>query len=170
MHHSLRLYRRYQGTFLRFYILGGRLTRLPGVGRLVRALATQYGYRAHSSYTLTLAQARQVVEGSPEVFLGPCRCRQVFHHCQAPLRAELVIGRGARVFPQEHPGEYERISQGQALALLEESHRQGLFHTLMRCGAEAYALCNCCRCCCVPTRLRSAYGIRGALLPFKAGS
>lgn len=164
MHHSLRFYRRHQGSFLRFYILGGRLTRLPLVGRVVRAIANSYGYNMHASYSLSLAQAHQVVEQSPQLLLGPCRCRQVFHHCQAPLQSELVIGVGAQVFPQVRPAEYHPISKEQAHALVDECHRRGLFHTLMQCQEHFYALCNCCRCCCVPTRLRASYGIRGTLV------
>lgn len=169
MHHTLRFYRRRQKHFLRFYILGGRLTRLPLVGRLIRALASSYGYNMHTSYSLSLAQAHQVVEQSPQVLLGPCRCRQVFHHCQAPLQAEIVIGIGAQVFPQDRPGEYKPITREEAHALLDECHRQGLFHTLMQCQHQFYALCNCCHCCCVPTRLRVDYGIRGTMVKM-AGS
>jgi hypothetical protein len=118
----------------------------------------------HTSYSLSLAQAHQVVEQSPQVLLGPCRCRTVFHRCHAPLQAELVIGVGAQVFPQDRPGEYQPIAREEAHALLDECHRRGLFHTIMQCQKQFYALCNCCRCCCVPTRLRADYGIQGTLV------
>ncbi len=170
MHHTLRFYRRHQGRFLRFYMLGGRLTRLPLVGRLVRGLASRYGYNMHTSYSVSLSQAHNVVDQSSQVLLGPCRCRQVFHRCQAPLLSELVIGIGAQVFPQDRPGEYQPITREQAHALLDECHRRGMFHTLMQCQEQFYALCNCCHCCCVPTRLRSEFGIRGTLVKMDAAT
>lgn len=164
MHHTLRFYRENNGTFLRLYMLGAGLTRLPLVGRLVRAVANSYGHNQHTSYALTLAEAQQVVDLAQGLALGPCRCRQVFHHCHSPAQAEIVIGAGAEVFPQLKPDEYEPLTRERARALLELFHRQGLFHTLMRCRGNFYALCNCCHCCCVPTRLRAGYGIRGTMV------
>lgn len=162
MHHSLRFYRQHSSAFLRFYLLGAKLCRLPLLGAVVRAVANAYGFRSHTSYSLTLAEAQEVVELSPRIALGPCRCRQVSHNCQAPQRAEMIIGPGMEALPE--PGEYEFIAPERAKALLEEWHQMGLFHTLMRYRGSFYALCNCCRCCCVPTRLKAEYGIQGARL------
>ena len=151
-------------------MLGGRLTRLPLVGRLVRVVASRYGYNMHTSYTVSLAQAHGVVDQSSQVLLGPCRCRQAFHRCQSPLLSELIIGIGAQVFPQDRPGEYQQVTREQAHTLLDECHHRGLFHTLMQCQEQFYALCNCCQCCCVPTRLRSDFGIRGTLVKIDAAT
>jgi hypothetical protein len=167
MHHSLRFYGRYQRSFLRFYISLARLTNIPLLGRLLRWVANMYGRRGHGGYLLTLKQAEQIIDASPNVGLGPCSCRQVFHNCDAPIMAEIVIGAGAEVFPEIKPGEFHEVSKEEAKEVLHQCHQQRMVHTITRCRDGFYAICNCCACCCVPTRLRQNYRIEYALVKNK---
>jgi hypothetical protein len=35
---------------------------------------------------------------------------------------------------------------------------------MMQCRGHYYAICNCCRCCCVPYRLKQDYGVDYAII------
>ncbi len=118
MHHGLRFYRRHSTVFLHVYLLGGKLSRLPLVGTLIRAVANAYGFHAHASYSLSLQEAKQVVELSHVIALGPCSCRQVSHHCHTSENTELIIGVGTEVLPQLR--KYESITSERAKSLLED--------------------------------------------------
>lgn len=163
MHHTLRLYARYREQVLRGYMLGARLTRIPLVGRLVRLVANTYGGRAHNAYALSLEQAHRIVEASPMTVLGPCTCRKVFRKCDAPLQTEILVGAGPEVFAKNRSGQYREVSRETAKAVLTACRERRLLHTLIRCREGFYALCSCCRCCCVPLRLNHDYHVATSL-------
>ena len=162
MHHTLRLYSKYRELFLRYYIFQAKWTRLPLLGKVVRAVAQAYGRNSHSSYLLTLEEAGQVIDASRKLSVGPCCCRKVFKGCDNPIDVEIMVGLGTNVFTEGRPGDYREISKQEAKDILLACHERRLLHTLVRCGEEFYAICNCCRCCCVPLRLRQDYRIGSA--------
>ena len=164
MHHALPFYGQHQHKFLRFYICMAKLTRIPLVGRLVRWVANSYAKRGHHGYFLTLEQAEQIIDASKSVGLKPCSCRQVFHNCDAPVMAEILIGTGVEVFSRIKPDEFHEVSKEEAKNILRQCHQKHMIHTIMRCQENFYAICNCCTCCCVPTRLRRNYKIEYALV------
>lgn len=163
-HHSLRLYRHFRENALRYYIFQAQWTRMPLIGKLVRRVALAYGRGAHGACALTYEEALQVVEASPGLWLGPCRCRKVFRKCRNPVEMEIMVGVGGGVLAEGRPGEYRPISKEEAQGVLLEAKRLGLVSSLLRCGEHFYALCNCCPCCCVPWRLRRDYNIGTALV------
>jgi len=164
MHHTLRFYGRHQHKFLRLYIALAKLINIPVVGVLVRSVANTWGKRGHHGYLLSLEQAEQIIDISKSVALGPCNCRRVFRNCDAPVMAEIVVGAGVETFSEIKPGELREISKEEAKGVLRTCHEARMMHTIMRCGRDFYAICNCCTCCCVPTRLRQHYGIEYALV------
>jgi len=164
MHHALRFYGQHQHKFLRLYISLARLTNVPLLGRLVRRAANIYGRRGHHGYLLTLEQAEQIVDASQKVALGPCSCRRVFHNCDAPIMAEIVIGAGVEVLSEIRPDRFRETSKEEAKEVLRQCHQKRMMHTIMRCREHFYAICNCCTCCCVPTRLKQNYKIEHALV------
>jgi hypothetical protein len=164
MHHSLRLYSKYQRRFLRLYISLAKLTGVPLLGGLVRRAANFYGRHGHGGYFLTAAEAERIIDASRNVALGPCRCRQAFHNCDRPVMSEIVIGTGAEVFSQTGAGEFRPISKEKAKEVLRQCRQENVMHTIMKCQQHFYAICSCCSCCCVPTRLRQNYGIEYALV------
>lgn len=164
MHHTLRFYAQHRQNFLRLYIYLARLTRIPLLGRLVRWVANAYGRSGHHGYILTLSQAEQIVDISKTVALGPCSCRQVSHKCDSPVMTEIVVGMGIEMASSGTPGELREISKEEAKEILRRCHEKHMLHTIMKCRAHFYAICNCCACCCVPTRLRQNYKIRYALV------
>lgn len=164
MHHTLRFYGKYEHQFLKLYILLAKLIDIPLIGGLVRRLANIYGQRGHHGYLITVAEAEQIIDASKNVALGPCSCRQVFHNCDAPVMSEIVVGTGVEIFSQIRANGFKEISKEEAKEILRQCHQKRLTHTVMRCRQHFYAVCNCCSCCCVPTRLKQNYRIEYALV------
>lgn len=163
MHHSLRFYSRHRELFLRYYIWQAKWTQIPIGGRLVRYVANLYGNRLHQAYVLTTAEAERIVDEAAGLALGPCDCRKVFHNCDNPVEAEIMLGLSRNVFVAERPKDYREITGDEAKDILRRCHEKGLIHTLVKCRKDFYAICNCCPCCCVPLRLKGRYGIGKAL-------
>ncbi len=168
MHHSLSFYGRYQRQFLRLYMSLAKLTRVPVLGGWVRGVANVYGRRGHNGYLLTLAEAEEIVDASGELALGPCTCRQVYHSCDAPVMGEILIGDGVEALLRSKAGGLRRVTREEAKEVLRLCHAKRLTHAIVRCRERYYAICNCCSCCCVPTRLRREYGIEYALVRDKS--
>ena len=163
MHHSLRIYSRYREWFLRYYIFQAKWTRIPLIGRLVRAVANLYGKKGEGAYLLTLSEAEEIVDSAEGLALGPCTCRTVFRNCDNPIDAEILVGLSRNIFMEERPHEHHEITRQEAKDILEQCHQRGLIHTIIKCQHDFYAICNCCTCCCVPLRLSKKYGIGNAL-------
>jgi hypothetical protein len=164
MHHTLRLYGVHQHRLIHLYISLARLTRIPVIGSVVRWAANIYARLGHSGYYLTLPEAEQIVDAASNVSLGPCSCRQQFHNCQHPIMSEIVLGDGANEIYASREKSFRGISKEEAKEVLRQSHENHLTQSIMRCGNHFYAICNCCTCCCVPSRLRQQFGIGLALV------
>jgi hypothetical protein len=163
MHHSLRFYDRHRPRFIKAYLWLAGWTRVPILGAVVRFVANGYGKSGHGGFILTLSEAEQIVDAAKSVALGPCSCRKVFHKCDTQLMSEIVIGHDPEPYSHEDR-EFRSLSKEEAKTLLRRFHAQHLTHGIMRCGDHYYAICNCCSCCCVPTRLRVNYGVGQALV------
>jgi hypothetical protein len=164
MHHSLGLYGRHQHGLLRLYLNLTSLVRIPLLGRLVRWAANTYGRLGHSGYYLTLAEAEQIVDIAGSVALGPCSCRAEYHNCEYPIMSEIVLSSGSSEVYAGKEKEFRKISREEAKTILRQAHQKRLTQSIMRCGKHFYAICSCCNCCCIPTRLRQNYGIGMALV------
>ncbi len=163
MHHSLRFYSKYREIFLRYYIFQAKWTRIPLIGNVVRAVAEAYGRNSHGAYLLKMEEANQLIDLSRKVLRGPCSCRKVFKNCNNPVNVEIIIGMGTNVFTEERRADYKEISKQEARDIILDCHERHLIHTVVRCGEDFYAICNCCPCCCVPMRLKQNYRIGKAL-------
>ncbi|MDD5703016.1 MAG: ferredoxin-like protein [Dehalococcoidales bacterium] len=164
MHHTLRLYGQHQHGLIHLYMSLARLTRVPVIGSVVRWAANTYAVHGHSGYYLTLQEAEEIVDIAKSVSLGPCSCRQEFHNCEHPVMSEIVLGNGSTEVYASRVKEFRQISREEAKGILRQAHAQHLVQSIMRCGDHFYALCNCCSCCCVPTRLRHEFGVGKALI------
>ncbi len=144
MHHSLRLYSRYRESFLRYYIFQAKWARIPLVGKVVRMVANLYGKKVSGAYLLTIDEANEIVEISEGLALGPCACRTVFHNCDNPINAEIMVGLSRNIFIDERPDDYREITKQEAKDILKQCHQSGLIHTIVKCRQDFYAICNCC--------------------------
>jgi hypothetical protein len=163
MHHTLRLYSRYRERVLRYYIWQAQWTKIPVIGPLVRGVANLYGRTSHAGYLLTPAEAKALVRLSPGLFLGPCSCRETFHRCDHPLRAEVMLATHENPFVSSRLERYTPLTTGEAERVLDDCHAQGLIPAVIKCREDFYAICNCCPCACVPLRLKNEFGIGRAL-------
>ena len=164
MHHTLRFYGQHQHGLIHLYISLAGLTKIPLIGKVVRWVANTYAVHGHSGYYLTLSEAEQIIDIAKSVFLGPCSCRQEFHNCNHPVMSEIVLGNGSSDVYATRVKEFHPVSKEEAKEILRQAHQKRLTQNIMRCGDHFYAICSCCNCCCVPTRLRQQYGIGRALI------
>lgn len=97
------------------------------------------------------ALARDIVlTASPDIVLLECPCRHARPQPCQPTQVCMVVGGGAFTL-EHHPSRSHRVTQDEALALLEAEHERGHVHTAYfkdACGDRFYAICNCCKCCC----------------------
>lgn len=159
MHHSLHLYGQHQHRLIHLYITLAGLTKVPVIGSVVRWVANLYARLGHSGYYLTLSEAEQIVDIASSVALGPCSCRQEFQNCKHPIMSEIVLASGTKEVYSSRVKEFHEISREEAKKVLRQAHKKRLTLSIMRCGKTFYAICSCCTCCCVPTRLRQEHGI-----------
>jgi hypothetical protein len=164
MHHTLGLYGKHQHKLLHFYMSAARLTNIPVIGAMARWAANFYGKHGHSGYYLTLNEAEKIVDIAKSVSLGPCSCRAEFHNCDHPVMSEIVLGNGSSEVYASRQKEFKPVSKEEAKEVLRQGHQKRLTQSIMRCGDHFYAICNCCNCCCVPSRLRQNFGIGQALV------
>ena len=107
---------------------------------------------------------RLLIDGPPDVVAFECACRANTEKPCEPTRVCMVIGKPFTDFILEHhPQESTKLSQEQALELLEAEHARGHFHTAWFKDVmmdRFYAICNCCKCCCLGLDNMVNYGAR----------
>ena len=97
--------------------------------------------------------ARDVVIRNPQaIAIYDCPCRSTRETPCLPLDVCMIIGQPYVDFLTEHnPKSARRVSQIEALDILEAEHQRGHVHTAYFKDAmegRFYAICNCCKCCC----------------------
>lgn len=93
-----------------------------------------------------------VLQGSPDVAIYECPCRQTRQNPCQPTQVCMVVGQPFVDFILEHnPHTSRRVTQAEALDILRAEHERGHIHTAYfkdACLNRFYAICNCCACCC----------------------
>ncbi|HYA85944.1 MAG TPA: 4Fe-4S binding protein [Nitrospirota bacterium] len=104
-----------------------------------------------------------VLNGPPDVVAYECGCRNSKQNHCSPSQVCMVIGKPFTDFMVDHhPQKTRRLSQTEALDLLEQEHERGHLHSawfkdvLMN---RFYSICNCCKCCCAGTESMNKYGM-----------
>ncbi|HTG01926.1 MAG TPA: 4Fe-4S binding protein [Nitrospirota bacterium] len=104
-----------------------------------------------------------VLQGPPEVIAYECPCRHSRPHSCQPTQVCMVIGQPFVDFILEHnPQSSRRLTQSEALELLEAEHNRGHVHTAWfkdACLDRFYNICNCCKCCCGGIEAMVKHGI-----------
>ena len=104
-----------------------------------------------------------VLKGPPDVIAYECPCRHSRPHSCQPTQVCLVIGQPFVDFILEHnPQSSRRLTQNEALDLLEAEHNRGHVHTAWfksACLDRFYNICNCCKCCCGGIEAMMKYGV-----------
>ena len=105
-----------------------------------------------------------VLKGPPDVAVYECGCRHArATHCE-PTQVCMIIGQPFVDFVLEHnPHSSRRLSQTEALELLEAEYKRGHVHSAWfknACLDRFYVICNCCKCCCGGIEAMTKYGMR----------
>ena len=116
-------------------------------------------------YIIPYPSARSLVlNASPEIVLYECPCRHARANPCKPTQVCMVIGQPFVDFILEHhPKTSRKVTQAEALAILEKEHERGHLHTAWfkdDCLGRFYAICNCCKCCCGGLEAMKNYGVR----------
>ena len=129
MHHALRFYSANQELVISLYMFGGRFTRLPLVGGIIKSLLDSYAMTQHAAWSLTPAEAKKIIAASSSIAVGDCKCRTVFMNCDRPVRTDIVFGVGFDVFTKVRKDGYEMISKDEACRIIDECSGKGLIQT-----------------------------------------
>lgn len=97
--------------------------------------------------------ARSIILENPEqIAVMDCPCRKVRPKPCKPFDVCLIIGELFTQFVLEHhPGNSRKITQDEAVEILEAEHQRGhVHHAFFKSDlfGRFYAICNCCSCCC----------------------
>lgn len=148
---------------LRFYLLGGRLSNAPLIGRLIRLFLNQYGHIAHGGMALPLSEIDRVIDQASAIVAAECPCRALVDACDLPRGNCLKLNTAGEVL-LEAGEKGHRISREEAKRIVAESHSRGMLLQLEWCiNPFHYDICCCCACCCVARRLRFNHGAQGAI-------
>lgn len=94
-----------------------------------------------------------VLNGPPDIVVYECGCRQSSPNPCEPTQVCLVVGQPFVDFVLKyHATTSRRITQDEALELIEAEHQRGHVQTAWFkdvCFSRFYAICNCCTCCCI---------------------
>jgi ferredoxin len=93
-----------------------------------------------------------VLNGPPDIVAYECVCRAARKTSCSPTQVCMIIGQPfANFILEHHPESSRRLTQAEALTLLQQEHGRGHVHTAWFKDVmlnRFYALCNCCSCCC----------------------
>lgn len=103
-----------------------------------------------------------VLKGPPDVAAYECACRAARDNPCQPTQVCVVVGQPFVDFILEHhPKSSRRLTQAEALELLRQEHERGHLHSAWFKDVmldRFYAICNCCKCCCVGIETMTRYG------------
>lgn len=110
--------------------------------------------------------ARKIVLTNPLDIVAlecPCRASATNRNPCKPSMVCMIIGKPFTDFVLEHqPRKSKRLTQEEALNLLDEVHKQGCIHSAYfkeACLDRFYVICNCCKCCCLGLEAMVKYGV-----------
>jgi len=117
--------------------------------------------------------AKDVILLNPEsIAVGSCVCRRMQEKpcLPPPMEVCLFVGDPWSSFLADQNPLFRKISQDEAINVLEFSHQKGFVHCAYfkkEMGDRFVAICNCCSCCCVGVRM---WNLLEGAVPFLAPS
>jgi hypothetical protein len=116
---------------------------------------------------ITYPTARKIVLQCPlDIVVMECPCRANMPNPCRPSDVCMVVGQPFTDFVIDHNPTAKRLSQKEALDLLEVVHQRGWVHTAWFKDATLdrfYVICNCCSCCC--GGLKAMMQLKQSLIP-----
>lgn len=108
-------------------------------------------------------EVKKIIEGADFIGLGQCACRITEGHCDKPKETCLFFDGPARFLVEKNYA--RKITPEEALAVLDRAEEEGLVHTSTNSADGAGFICNCCRCCCVILKGRTAFHLPHPFAP-----
>lgn len=114
-------------------------------------------------------RARDVIMKNPQsIALGTCPCRMVSENpcLPEPMEVCMFVGEPFASFIAEQNPYYRKTTQEEALHVIETTHKQGCIHSAFfkaDMGNRFYAICNCCKCCCLGVKI---WNMTGGAYPY----
>jgi len=104
-------------------------------------------------HVIPYSRAKDIILNGGSIAVLQCPCREQKEDSCEPRDVCLVVGEPFAGFVVDHqPGKARRISVDEALSIIEAEEERGHIHTAWFKDAmhdRFYAICNCCRCCCL---------------------
>ena len=104
-----------------------------------------------------------VLKAPPDIVVYECPCRRTRENPCLPIQVCLIIGQPFVDFIlEQHPSISRRISQDEAVELIEAEHKRGHIQTAWfkdAMGGRFYSLCSCCKCCCFGMEAAARHGV-----------
>ncbi len=142
-----------------YFANGGAVGVMRPDPALHRVMPTQGSVNAE--YILPYDDVRKILMASESYSVRDCICRvqraQLGHSCDYPVKVCLIFKPSMGT-----PGQ-DDITRQEALAILDETERIGLVHTVNNVANGVNYVCNCCGCCCAFLRGINEWGIEKTL-------
>jgi NAD-dependent dihydropyrimidine dehydrogenase PreA subunit len=146
-------------ALLRLYYFGPYLVYLPILGRLFKRWFTLYALHQHGARVVSKEEAYIWIERAKEILSSICYCRETFKKCETSVSICLRIS-STELFKAIDGEKARFISKDEAKDIIDKAEGRGDIHILAWCEYPyAYAICNCCRCCCIAYRVWSGFRI-----------
>jgi ferredoxin len=101
--------------------------------------------------------AKDIVLKNPQsIAVGICACRKASENPCYPMDVCLFVGDPGASFIADQNPEFRKISQEEAVSILEAEHERGHVHCAYfkkDMGGKFFAICNCCSCCCLGVKM-----------------
>jgi Pyruvate/2-oxoacid:ferredoxin oxidoreductase delta subunit len=138
-------------------IYHGKVVKLPDAIKL--ATQKEDLRLAPSERVIPFPLVRDIILESPDsIAAGSCPCRAASENpCLPPCeRVCLFVGEPNASFLIDHNPSYRKVSQDEAVRILEDCHKQGFVHCAYfeKMASNRFnAICNCCGCCCMGIKM-----------------
>ena len=101
--------------------------------------------------------AKDIILKNPSsIAVGRCPCRAASENPCLPMEVCFFVGDPGASFIADHNPQFRKISQEDAVSILEAEHERGHVHTAYfkkDMGNKFSAICNCCSCCCLGIKM-----------------
>jgi len=143
-------------------IYHGKVVKLPDAIKLVTQ--KQNLHLVPSERVMPFKMVRDIILENPDsIAAGSCACRAVSEHpCIPPSeKVCLFVGDPNVSFIVAQNPKFRKVSQEEAVKILEDCHKKGFVHTAYseKVASNRFnAICNCCGCCCMGIRMFNLLG------------
>jgi ferredoxin len=101
--------------------------------------------------------AKDIILKNPQsIAVGKCACRAASDKPCLPMEVCFFVGDPGASFIADHNPHFRKVTQEEAVAILEAEHKRGHVHTAYfkkDMGNKFSAICNCCSCCCMGIKM-----------------